>query len=152
MSYKFSPIGNKNSFDQALIYIEEQSHLLIKEVLGYQLEINTLKVFAHYFNEYEYLEELLLSFGKKNSVLTSNTSLYVDCNLKIGQSSIVYLGIRNVDPYRMHVGCCDFEVPNFNEIKNSIMGSSEYVRLFKDNMIEIWHPDFDILGYIVPPL
>ncbi len=62
------------------------------------------------------------------------------------------MGIRVVDPYRMHVGCGDFEIKNFEEYKKKKLGTSEYIREFTDDMIEIWHPDFDVLGYIVPEL
>ena len=71
--------------------------------------------------------------------------------MNIGAYDINYLGIRIVDPYRLQVGCGDYEIENFEIFKEQHLNKSPYIRQFQDKeMIEVWHPDFDVLGYIIP--
>ncbi|MBI2034211.1 MAG: hypothetical protein HYT11_00590 [Candidatus Levybacteria bacterium] len=89
--------------------------------------------------------------GPKSSY-SSETSFYVEVDRKINGHHIKLLGLRIVDPYRMQVGCGDYEVSNFHEIKKRYLNSTIYVRDMKrsTDMLEVWHPDFDIFGYLVP--
>jgi hypothetical protein len=89
--------------------------------------------------------------GSKAS-FSSVSSLYVKVNRKIGESEINYLGVRIVDPYRLHVGCGDYEISNFEEFKEKHMESSPFIRSLREDMLELWHPDFDVLGYVVPAI
>lgn len=63
-----------------------------------------------------------------------------------------YIGVRVPDPYRSHVGCGDYVVSNFDELKTKYLGTSPYIRGVahqKYQMLELFHPDIDVLGYIV---
>jgi hypothetical protein len=71
-------------------------------------------------------------------------------NEKIKEYDIKYLGVRIVDPYRLHVGCGDYEIENFEEFKKQNTGTSQFIRNFNNDIIELWHPDFDVLGYVNP--
>jgi hypothetical protein len=98
------------------------------------------------------LFSLISKMGPK-SRYTSQTSFYVDINKKVNGYQIKLLGLRIVDPYRMQVGCGDYELDKFHEFREKHI-SSPFIRDMTKypDMLEIWHPDFDVLGYIIPPL
>jgi hypothetical protein len=146
--YRFSPIESEDSFRKALNYLTIELERLSQELLNKSLPINTLKVFAHYPEEYDYLHKLVSEMGPKAS-MSSDTSLYVEFKEKINGHNIKYLGVRIVDPYRLQVGCGDYEEENFEDFKKRNVGTSQFVRNFRDNMIELWHPNYDVLGYVV---
>jgi hypothetical protein len=62
------------------------------------------------------------------------------------------IGIRIPDPYRLQTGCVDFQVENPAKfIKSLPKNRNNYIRPFPDapdTFMELWHPDFDVLGYI----
>lgn len=151
--YRFSPIKDETTFKQVLEYLTSELEKLAKEILNKSLPITTLKVFPHYPDEYEYLYKLISKMGPKAS-FSSATSLYVSVNEKINNYNIEYLGVRIVDPYRLQVGCGDYEVDNFAEFKKQIINTSPFIREMKgkNDMLELWHPNFDILGYTVPSI
>ena len=149
--YRFSPIKNEGEIDEALAYMTLELEKLSDEVIKQVLPINTLKIFAHYQAEYDYLHSYVVNLGE-NSPFSSDTSRYAKVARKIENHNIEYIGVRIVDPYRLHVGCGDYEIENFNEIKEKYKGTSPYIRVFSEDMLEIWHPDFDVLGYIVPKI
>jgi len=101
------------------------------------LPINTLKIFAHYLDEYDYLHELVSNMGPK-AAFSSKTSLYAQVNEKIQAYSIEYIGVRAVDPYRLHVGCGDFEIDNFAEFKETHVNKSPFIRVFSEDILEIF--------------
>ncbi len=146
-TYRFSPIDSEESFALATEYIVSELEKLSQELLQQSLPINTLKVFAHYPEEYEYLHKLISQMGPLSS-LSSDTSLYVEVNNNIKGHDIKYLGVRVVDPYRLQVGCGDYEVKDIEKFKKQNVGTSQFVRNFRNNMVELWHPNFDVLGYV----
>lgn len=146
--YRFSPIESEDSFRKALNYLTIELERLSQELLNKSLPINTLKVFAHYPEEYDYLHKLVSEMGPKASI-SSGTSLYVEVNEQIHGHNIKYLGVRIVDPYRLQVGCGDFEIVDIEEFKREYTNRSPFIRPFRENMVELWHPDFDVLGYVV---
>jgi hypothetical protein len=149
--YRFSPIGSENELNATLEYITVELEKLSAQLLGEKLPITNLKVFPHYPQEYEYLRNLISGIGPEPS-FSSETSLYVETARKIAGYDIKYLGVRIVDPYRMQVGCGDYEIDNFEEFKKKWLGKTDFIRSFREDMVEIWHPDFDVLGYVVPVL
>lgn len=149
--YRLSPIKNSRELDDVLGYVATNLEKLSEKLFNERLPITTLKIFAHYPKEYKYLHKLISNKGKEAS-FSSETSLYVETDQKVNKYNIKYLGIRVVDPYRMQVGCGDYEIDNFEEFKKKWLGKSDFIRSFREDMIEIWHPDFDVLGYVVPVL
>ncbi len=149
--YTFSPINDEVAFNKVLGYITSELEKLSQELLSQRLPISMLKVFAHYPKEYTYLHNLVSSRGPKASI-SSDKSLYVHVDETINGYHIKYLGVRIVDPYRMQVGCGDYEVSDFVEFRKKYIHSTQFVRDAKDSvdMIELWHPEFDILGYVIP--
>ncbi len=149
--YRFSPIESEDQFFEALEYIVSAADQLAQEVLGESLPINTVKVFAHYYDEYKYLLDLVSRMGNR-SQLSSETSYYVEIDKEISRQAIQYLGVRIVDPYRLHVGCADYEIQNYHDLKDAFLKKGSYVRSIENGeMLELWHPDTDVLGYVVPP-
>ncbi len=72
--------------------------------------------------------------------------------MTVNDDPIEYVGIRVPDPYRAQVGCGDFVVSNYEEFKTKCLGKSEFIREVphqKYEMLELFHPDVDVLGYIV---
>lgn len=149
--YRFSPIKNETELQKVWEYIADQLHLLAKEVLHEDLSVTYLKVFAHYPEEYKFIYNHLSKLGEP-APFNSDTSFYVEVNQEIKGNHIKFFGVRIVDPYRMQVGCGDYEVDDFQAYREKHIGTSSFIRDIKDSadMLEIWHPDFDVLGYVIP--
>ena len=149
--YAFSPITSKEQFDAALRHIVGQAEELSRQLTGTKLSIATVKVFAHYPDEFDYMKTILEDYGKLSAIGRS-TSMYAESSLKIGENQIEYVGIRAPDPYRLQTGCVDFKVENPQEFVRSLPENEYgYIRPFPDMpeaFIELWHPDFDVAGYI----
>lgn len=151
--YRFSPIQNEDECTKALEFIQVKLRELSKLVTEEDFSVNTLKIFAHYEDEYTYLRSWVdsIGIGEDNG---SSTSYYVKPHEPtiINGDHIELVGVRVPDPYRSQVGCGDYVVANYDELKNKYLGRSPYIReIWKDtyHMLELFHPDFDVLGYIV---
>ena len=150
--YRFSPIQDEKTLETAWEYVIEELEKLSQKILGETLPISYLTLFSHYPDEYAFLHTYFSRLGPEAS-FSSERTLYVAVNKIIGTNNIRYMGVRNIDPYRMQVGYGDFETEKFLEYKEKY-ASSPFVRdaVAHDNtkMLEIWHPDFDVLGYVIP--
>lgn len=151
--YRFSPIQSNEDCITALEYIEEKLRELSKLIIEEELPINTLKIFAHYEDEYKLLKNWVDSVGNSEDE-GSSTSYYVRPHkaMAINSDPVEYVGIRVPDPYRSQVGCGDYVVSNFEDFKAKYLGKSPYIREVphqKYQMLELFHPDIDVLGYIV---
>lgn len=150
--YCFSPIKNKKQFLVAVKYVVLQSTKLCKKSIGKKLPIICLTIFAHYTEEYNNLVKIALKLGK---IYSENNGPYVYLKnpLKIGSNTIKYLRIRKPDPYRMQVGCNNFEVEDYQSFKRKYLTKDrKNLRLIKRpnyEMIEFFDPDFDVLAYVV---
>lgn len=149
--YRFSPISNAETFNEAIAYIALTLDTMSEQLFQTSLPVTTLKLFAHYPDEYKYLLTLITQMGAP-APFSSETSLYVQLNKEIHGHLIQYLGVRVIDPYRLQVGCGDYEIPDFADFKLKWLRTSPWIREFSNDILEIWHPDFDVLGYIVQPL
>ena len=149
--YRFSPIKDEKTFWEVLTYITIELESLSKEVINQQLPVSTLKIFPHYTEEYSYLYDLISKMGSP-APFNSKTSFYVNVDKEIHGNKINSIGVRIVDPYRMQVGCGDYKVNNFPQLKEKyINNKSTFVREFKGSveMLELWHSDIDVLGYVM---
>ncbi len=138
---------------EALEYIDRKLRELSELAIAEKLPINTLKIFAHYEDEYKFLRRWADSIGE-NEDDDSVTSYYVKPSetLEVNGDPIEYVGIRVPDPYRPQVGCGDFVLSNFEDFKAKYLHKSKFIREVehaKYQMLEIFHPDIDVLGYIV---
>ena len=149
--YRFSPIQDEKALFSVYEYIAYKLEELSEKIFNTTLPITSLKIFSHYPKEYDYIRSIISKKGFEAS-FNSQTSYYVGVDKKIRNYNIKHLGVRVVDPYRLHVGCGDYECKDFHEFKERNIGKSEFVRLFNDkgDTLEVWHPDYDILGYVIP--
>ena len=150
--YRFSPITTKEEFERVLLYIAEQSQKMIQQVCGQALPIESLRVFAHYPNEYRDLTEFIATYGPPSTVQPQK-GMYVDAAFTAGDSVTKRIGIRPPDPHSMQVGHADFAVDGFEAFRQQYSNHPDgFVRELpgrEESMLEIWHPDFDVLGYVV---
>jgi len=149
--YTFSPITSKEQFDAALKHIVEKAGALSQQLTGTRLPIATVKVFAHYPEEFQFIKSIIEEYGTLSTIGRS-TSIYVDSSLTIGGNQIKNVGIRVPDPYRLQTGCVDFRVEKPKEFISSLPKNEHgYIRPFPDmpdDFVELWHPGFDVAGYI----
>lgn len=149
--YVYSPITSKKQFDLALNHIVKRAEELCEKLTGTKLDIATVKVFAHYPDEFQFMKSILEEYGTLSTIGRS-TSIYVDSSLVIDDNHIENVGIRVPDPYRLQTGCVDFRVDNPKEFVDSLPKNEHgYIRPFPDmldDFVELWHPDIDIAGYI----
>lgn len=150
--YRFSPITDEATIMAAFEHIYEELLRLRNAVFEEDWPVFTLKLFAHYEEEYEYLLEWINSIGVKDNA-SSSTSYYVKPNrpFLIAGKEIPYIGLRVPDPYRSQVGCGDYEVENYDEIKVNHQGRKgvREVEHPRYQMLELFDPNIDVLGYVV---
>ncbi len=149
--YRFSPITSEEKLQESLLYLVDELQKLSQKVLDQTLPVSIVKVFAHYPEEYDFLYNLIEKKGPQEP-FTSDKNLYVHVDQMIHDQHITSLGVRIVDPYRLQVGCGDYAVPDFAAFREKYITTSPFIRDAKDStdMLEIWHPDFDVLGYVIP--
>lgn len=149
--FRFSPIHSEETFQEVLDYITVNARLLGKLVTGEELPVDTLTIFTHSQAEYDFLAPIVLAFGER-SKFSHGATLYIDSDFEIQSQRIRFLGIRSPDDTRPQVGYGDFPVENFDEVLDSL-GGNEFASLIESGrgqpLIELRHPDFDVLGFIV---
>lgn len=150
--YRFSPITSKDAFIQAVTYTAGKTSELCQKIIGETLPIHSLTIFAHYSDEYEALIVILSELGTQ---MNENNGPRVRLHkpINVGNNTITHLRIRKPDPYRMQVGCNDFQVDNYESFKQKyLMKKPENLRLIERaeyEMIEFFNPDYDVLAYVV---
>ena len=150
--YRFSPIKDEQQLRKTVIYIANETSKLSKKIIGKILPIKSLTVFSHYPDEFEKLSEITKTIG---NFLNENNGprIILHKPIKVGNNTIIHLRIRKPDPYRMQVGCNDFEIIDYNTFKNENLSKhTNNLRLIKRSnyeMIEFFDPDLDILAYVV---
>jgi hypothetical protein len=147
-SYRFSPILEEKSFQAALLYIAHQSAALAEKTLGRSRDIDTITIFAHYPDEHAYLKKTVRSYGPVSTV-THGATLYIDADVTVAGNHIQYLGVRAPDGSRPQVGYGDFPVDDYDAIRSA---ANPYVHEIVSgrgqSLLELRHPDFDVLGYV----
>jgi hypothetical protein len=162
--YRFSPVESDDNFRQALEYIHEASHELCLRALGRHLPVaENIGFFSHYRPEYDFLTSIRerltntdVNFHNKYYLL--NDELKFPANSSTPAAIYKYLYVRRPDPYRAQVGDVDFvlEPDAFQRMKQQLTedpSSNPHARVFPDprlDMIELHHPDIDVLCYVVP--
>lgn len=150
--YRFSPISSKEKLLEAVQYVASSATKLGQQVVGEEYPINSLTIFSHYQDEFAKLKEILLEMGKLDH---ENNGPFVQLNnpITLPNNDLQLLRVRQPDPYRLQVGCCDFQVPNYEEFKSVFLNKNpNNLRLItrpEYEMIEFFDPNFDILAYVV---
>lgn len=150
--YRFSPIQNKEELIQALTYVTVQASKLSETIIGIILPVTSATVFSHDPDEYRILSEILSGLGKEYDRV-NGLRVVLHEPIKIQSHMITHLRVRPPDPNRPQVGCCDFNVQNYEIFKREQLKShAQNLRLIERpeyEMIEFFSPEFDILAYVV---
>lgn len=150
--YRFSPINTKDELREAIFYVTQKTTELCKKVTGNEYPISSLTIFTHYPDEYEKLKSIIFELGILDH---ENNGPFIKLHqpITLSKSKLELLRIRQPDPYRLHVGCDDFKVENYENFKNQFLKKSpNNLRLIKRpgyEMIEFFHPDYDVLAYVL---
>lgn len=150
--YRFSPIKDEKQLREAVVYVADKTSELARKIIGKPLPISSLTIFAHYHDEFKNLSKIVQTLG--NFVNENNgPRVVLHEPIKVGENMITHLRVRKPDPYRMQVGCNDFDVSDYDTFKNEHLPKHpDNLRLIKRvdyEMIEFFSPDYDILAYIV---
>jgi hypothetical protein len=162
--YRFSPIGSKGELIDAINHVAAECTWLYFNHVGVIPKIESLTIFAHYDTEYHRLKDIAIELGSPHNKNNGprfklNQPLTTYCGIletnghpqKVFQT-IEYLRIRQPDPYRMQVGCCDYVEDDYWHFKDfeAMGGGSPRTIERKDfEMLEFYSPDKDVLGYVV---
>lgn len=153
--YRFSPINDKEQLYKAIFYIANKTTELCKKITGNEYLISGLTVFAHYPEEFERLKNIVFELGNFER---ENNGPYVRLNepIQLLNNKLELLRIRKPDPYRLYVGCNDFEVEDYKSFKKQFLDKNlNNLRLIERpeyEMIEFFDPDYDVLAYVVSEL
>lgn len=143
------PILEKQQFTATLQHIAEQGAALCRQVLNRDLPIDTLTIFTHSPEEYDFVAEVARTYGPE-SAFTHGDTLYIASDFMVGDCRIIYLGVRRPDPTRPEVGYADYPVTDYAAIvAANYPGVQEITSGRGQKLLELRHPDFDVRGYIV---
>ncbi len=150
--YRFSPIKDKETLFEAIEYVAREASALCKKLTGVEYPITNLTVFSHYLDEFVLLSSLLQENGtiirEKNGPVVRLHQPFI-----FKDSKIPVVRIRILDPYRAQVGCCDFDVPDFQVFKDTFLARNpnnlRSIPRTDYEMIEFFDPDIDVLAYVL---
>jgi hypothetical protein len=159
--YRFSPIKDKSGLLEAIRHIHLECYKLCHQSFGASLaNSGNMGIFCHYEEEYDRLvkirEELTEpSDNPKQKYYRLHNPIVIPATGNAPETSYYYLYIRKPDPYRHHVGDVDFflEPEKYTELKEAMLNGAVVrgARVFDRpdlDMIELYDPDSDVLGYI----
>ena len=152
MTYKFSPIKNKEELHSAISYVAVAVSELLQKVTGDMAPITSLSVFSHDDDEYAFLCGLLKTMGTGvGEVNGPRVALHEP--MRAGGHTITHLRIRNPDPDKPQVGCADLDVADYFAFKNKNLSTHlQNLKLIVRpdyELIELFDKDSDVLGYVL---
>lgn len=150
MKHKFQPILSAQNYTEAISYIVDESRELCQKLLGKSLPIDTIAIFAHSDEEYEFIKNLLSRKGPV-SPYSHGTTLYIEASANVSDQNIKLLGVRQPDSSRPERGYADFPVADPDRFKSRPF-IKEIVSGRGEPLLELHHPDFEVRGYIVKRL
>lgn len=161
--YRFSPIKSEEELLEAIKHTHLECHKLCNQSLGKYLPVaGNIGIFCHYDDEYDYLTEVRKKFTKPSDNPNKKyfelyQPIVIPAFEDTPETTYTYLYIRKPDPYRAQVGDVDFifEEPDYTELKTSLLNGAQTkgARIFPRgdlDMIELYDPDSDALGYLSP--
>lgn len=160
--YRFSPIQTSEAALEALQYVHEQSHRLCQMSFGRHLPVlGNCVIFTHYEEEHDFLAKERVRLCKP--AVVENQKYYelkdpilFPASEDAPEGAYTHLYIRKPDPWRSHVGDLDFHISEekYRKLKAAATkGEIPHARVFPEDrldMIELFHPDVDVLAYIHP--
>lgn len=161
--YRFSPIQDKEQLLEAIKHIHFACFELCKQSFGHYLPVaGNMGVFCHYDDEYAVLTKLREEMTESSDNLNQkyfrlHQPVVIPAQDDVPETVYTYLYIRKPDIYRAQVGDVDFvlEEDKYLELKKSLESgvSMKSVRIFPRadlDMVELYNPDIDALGYVSP--
>ena len=150
--YRFSPIENAVTLENAIEYVAKNTVRLAKTITGEIFPLGNLTIFSHYDDEFKYLSDLILEIGTK---VHDNNGPFsrLDKPLHFDGITVETVRIRTPDPYRLHVGCADLFFDDY--IKYRSLFPTKFPKNIRCidrptfEMLEFFHSDFDVLAYMV---
>jgi hypothetical protein len=149
--HDFSPITDQARFQAALEYIAASSVRLSQVVLGQARDIDTICFFTHDPEEYAFVRAAVLSYGPV-SELSHGPTTYVNSDFTVQRHRIRIFGVREPDPTRPWVGYGDYPVADYAELLKAHQDDPNVREITSGRgrpLIELRHPDFDVLGFVV---
>lgn len=146
-----APIGSEADYDKVLEYVAERSRALAKTVLGRDLRLDTLTVFTQTPDEYGVVSKLLRSYGPE-SPFSHGPTLYIEVRKNVLDQQINLLGVRQPDATRPQRGYGDYPVSDYGALRDNNAANPHVREIVSGNghtLLELRHPDFDVLGYVV---
>jgi len=161
--YRFSPIQNQEELLEAINFVHFVCHKLCKQSLGkYLPSAGNIGVFCHYDEEYSRLVKIQKQLTKPSDnpdekYFELYKPIIIPAQNDVPETTYTHLYIRQPDIYRAQVGDLDFylERAKYDKLKRSLIdgGGIKGARIFpRDDldMIELYDPDVDALGYVNP--
>lgn len=150
--YRFSPIKTKEALLDAMVYEHTASSEMFLQITGETAPITSLTIFAHYPEEFEMLKMIQATMGRQvGEVLGPRVELHQP--LTVNGCEVTHLRIRQPDPYHGQVGSNDYDIPDYEAFKARFLAAKpDNLRLLvrpNYELIEFWHPDFDVTGYVL---
>ena len=160
--YRFSPIESVGTLTDAISYVATECSWLFFNSVGHVVPLGSLTIFAHYPDEYDYLLRLLPDLGTTDET-GARVALDAPIAVEVGvlevngvrervTQIIQQLRIRRPDPYRMQVGCCEYQVADYWDFKGFYgLGTVSPRTIQRPNfeMLEFFDPSSDVLGYVI---
>lgn len=159
--YRFSPVKDQETLLEAIRHIHTECFKLCKASLGEYLSIaGNVGFFCHYDDEYEILTKLRESLTEASDNFNQkyfrlHVPIVIPTVDDIPETTYTHLYIRKPDIYRAQVGDVDFvmEPERYEATKNRLQAGEVIpgARIFPRgdlDMIELYNPDVDTLGYI----
>lgn len=161
-TYTFSPIKSEAELMDAIKFIHFACYGLCKQSFReYLPNSGNMGVFCHYDEEFLLLKKIReqLTEGSDNpnqKYFKLHKPIVIEAKDDIPETTYTHLYIRKPDPYRHHVGDLDFylEPEKYSQLKKDMIegkvtmkGARVFDRLDLD-MIELYDPDVDALGYV----
>lgn len=161
--YRFSPIQNEAELLKAIEHIHFACFELCKQSFGKYLPVaGNIGVFCHYDNEYKNLIEIRRQLTEESDNLNQkyfrlHKPIVIPTKGDVPETAYTHLYVRKPDPYRAQAGDVDFvlEEDKYQELKTSLQGGKiiQGARVFERpdlDMVELYNPDVDALGYVSP--
>ena len=159
--YRFSPVTTRADLLEAIRHIHIECFKLCKASLGEYLPIaGNVGFFCHYDEEYNALIELRkqltqVSENPNQKYFELHEPIVIPAEGDMPETIYTHLYIRQPDIYRAQVGDVDFvmNAERYQKMKGEleagkiITGARIFPRADLD-MIELYSPDVDALGYI----
>lgn len=159
--YRFSPIHTRDELLQVITHIHLACYKLCKNSFGkYLPNAGNIGVFCHYDDEFKSLKLIRDSLTEPSDnpglkYFTLKESIIIPAQGDIPETTYTHLYIRRPDPYRYQTGDVDFYLPeeeylSLKEemIKGKVVSGARLFERTDLDMIELYNPDIDALGYI----